>query len=105
MKKWGFKNQANLMVAGLLILYILSVLINLGQLNLAGEEPKRAIVSIEMMKSGDYVVPHALGMLYYNKPPVFNWILVGIMKLTGSESEFFLRLPSLIFLLIWALCH
>ena len=105
MKNGLYKNASFIFIIGITSLYIVSVLINLGQLNLAGEEPKRAIVSIEMMKSGDYMVPHTLGMLYYNKPPIFNWILAGIMSLTGSQSEFVLRLPSLITLLLWALVH
>jgi len=93
------------LIAGLVVLYVLSVLINLGHLNLMGEEPRRAIISIEMLQSGEFVVPHALGWEYYNKPPLFNWILAGFMYLIGSESEFVARLPSLLFLLIWGFCH
>lgn len=86
-----------LLVSGLIVLYILSVIINLGYFNLQGEEPRRAIIAIEMLESGDYIVPHALGWQYYNKPPLYNWILSGFISLTGSDSEFVLRLPSLIF--------
>ena len=100
-----FTRNTGLLLTGLIAFYILSVLINLGDLNLQGEEPRRAIVSIEMLESGDYIVPHALGWEYYNKPPVFNWILAGFIYLTGSTSEFVLRLPSLLFLLLWAFVH
>ena len=105
MTNWINRNSPLLLVTGLVVLYILSALINLGQFNLQGEEPRRAIISIEMMESGDYLVPHALGWEYYNKPPLFNWILSGFMYVCGSSSEFVSRLPSLIFLLVWGFCH
>ncbi|HEX7848082.1 MAG TPA: glycosyltransferase family 39 protein [Chitinophagaceae bacterium] len=105
MTNWINRNTSFLLITGLVVLYILSAIINLGLFNLQGEEPRRAIISIEMLRSGDYVVPHALGWEYYNKPPLYNWILSGFMWLTGSQSEFALRLPSLVFLLIWGFCH
>ncbi len=105
MTNWINRNNFTLLLTGLIILYILSALINLGHFNLQGEEPRRALISIEMKESGDYLVPHALGKEYYNKPPLFNWILAGFMSVTGSTSEFVSRLPSLLFLLIWGLCH
>lgn len=101
----NFARATNFLIAGGIILYIISILINLGLFNLQGEESRRAIIAIEMLKSGEYINPSALGWEYYNKPPVFNWILSGIMYLTGSDSEFVLRLPSLFFLLLWAFCH
>ena len=100
-----FKRNTGILLTGLIAFYILSVLINLGELNLQGEEPRRAVVSIEMLESGEYIVPHALGWEYYNKPPVFNWVLAGFIYLAGSTSEFVLRLPSLVFLLLWAFVH
>ena len=93
------------MITGLICLYVLSVLINLGFLNLRVEESRRAIVSLEMMHSGNYVQPHTLGWEYYNKPPVFNWVLAAFIRMTGSNSEFVLRLPSFICLLILGACH
>ncbi|MGZ8552005.1 MAG: ArnT family glycosyltransferase [Chitinophagaceae bacterium] len=105
MKNWLTKNNSILLVTGLICLYVLSVLLNLGFLNLRIEESRRAIISMEMLHSGNYVIPHTLGWEYYNKPPVFNWILAGFIKMTGSNSEFVLRLPSFIFLLMLGICH
>lgn len=101
MKNWLKNNSNYLLVAGLLLLYILSVLINLGHLNLRVEEPRRALVSMGMLQSGNYMDPHTMGWAYYNKPPVFNWIMAGLMKLTGSSSAFVCRLPSVISLLVF----
>ena len=97
--------KEQLFIAGLIILYIISVIINLGYFELAGEEPRRAIISLEMLKSGNYFKPTQMGWDYYNKPVLFNWILCGFISLTNSSSEFTLRIPSLIFFLVWAYSH
>ena len=87
------------------ISYIVSVVFNLGYTELDGEEPRRALVSIEMLHSGNYIVPTLYGWEYYNKPPFFNWILGVFMFITQSTKEWVVRLPSLVFFLLWALTH
>lgn len=62
---------------------------------LLGEEPRRAIVAQEMQITGDYLVPRINGMDYYNKPPLFNWIMASFFAITGSSEEWIVRLPSL----------
>ena len=89
----------------LLLLYILSVIINWSILPLDGEEPRRALVSIEMLESGNYIMPTVFGWPYYNKPPIYNWILSFFMVISGTKTEWLVRLPSLIFLLLWAFFH
>lgn len=86
-------------------LYILSSLVHLGYFPLNGEEPRRAIVSIEMLESGNYIKPTTLGWEYYNKPPMYNWIMSFCMWLTGSTNEFAVRLPSVFFILCWGICN
>ncbi|MEW6440266.1 MAG: hypothetical protein AB1640_04950, partial [bacterium] len=43
---------------------------------LTWEEPRRCLVSMEMIERGDYLVPRLLGEIYQNKPPLQNWLLV-----------------------------
>jgi len=90
----------------LLIIIFLVLLIGyfgwLGIIGLRAEEPRRALVSIEMMENGDYVMPHLLGWAYYNKPPLFNWVMIICFKLFGSFSEWVVRLPSVISLFVLA---
>ena len=99
------RNLPILLLAGLIVLYIVSVLTNLGCLYLRVEEPRRVLISLEMLESGNYLEPHTLGWEYYNKPPVFNWIMAGFFKMAGSDSAFIARLPSFIFLLLLGICQ
>ncbi|HVG15342.1 MAG TPA: glycosyltransferase family 39 protein, partial [Chitinophagaceae bacterium] len=99
------QNKTYLAVLALVILYIVSVIINFGVLELAGEEPRRAVISLEMLQSGNYIKPTLLGWDYYNKPPLYNWIICGSMVLFNSTSEFAIRFPSLLFYLLWAFVH
>ena len=104
-KTWIHAHRFSLCIAGLIFLYGLSVLWHLGYLGLRVEEARRAIVALEMMESGNYIQPHTLGWVYYNKPPVFNWILTGFFSVTGDDSPFILRLPSFISILLLGLVH
>lgn len=99
------RNKQALFVSGLVFLYIFSVVVNLGVLEFSGEEPRRAMISVEMMQAVNYIKPTQYNWDYYNKPPFFNWILAVTMGLTGSASEFVLRLPSLLFYLLMAFFH
>jgi 4-amino-4-deoxy-L-arabinose transferase-like glycosyltransferase len=40
------------------------------------EEPRRCLVAMEMIASGDYVVPTVMGEIYLKKPPLYNWLIV-----------------------------
>src|ERR1043165_5420135 len=99
------KNDKTVFLIGFLVLYVLSVIIHFGYYPLNGDEPRRAIVAIEMRQSGNFIMPTTLGWEYYNKPPLFNWIISALMFITGSESEWVVRLPSLIAILLWGFCN
>lgn len=92
------------------ILYILAIIllfpalfINLGYLPLITDEPTRGIVALEMTLSDNYIVPTINGEFYYNKPPLYNWILILSAKACGGFSEFALRLPTVLALLFFGL--
>lgn len=74
-------------------------------IELRAEEPRRAIVSLEMMINGDYVIPRINGWSYYNKPPLFNWIMIGFFYLFGSFEEWVVRLPSLLSIISLGVLH
>lgn len=71
-------------------------------IQLRSEEPRRAVVSMEMILSGDYLVPHLNDWPYYNKPPLFNWFMAGVMQLGNSFEEWTVRLPGQLSFLLTA---
>lgn len=76
-----------------------AMLLMLGKAPLYLEEPRRAIIAMEMAWSGNYWTPTLFGDWYYNKPPVFTWVLLAFSWLgrqfgAGSFDVFWLRLPS-----------
>jgi 4-amino-4-deoxy-L-arabinose transferase-like glycosyltransferase len=84
----------------LLLLLIAGWIFGLDAIDLRGEEPRRALVAWEMLKSGEWWRPTIQGEPYYNKPPVFNWLIAIAYKLFGTES-WVVRLPSLMAYGLW----
>lgn len=78
------------------------MLTNLGLVAFYGDEAIRALVALEMQISGNLVTPTMFGELYYNKPPLYNWILLAVFELTGRNDEFICRLVTVFFLLVYA---
>ena len=70
--------------------------INLGKQPLYLEEPRRALIAMEMWERGNMWAPTELGAYYYNKPPVFNWVLMGSAALLGGFHEWAMRLPTVL---------
>ncbi|RXK85805.1 ArnT family glycosyltransferase [Filimonas effusa] len=92
---WIRRNTGVLLIV-FFILYALSVFINMGIYQLMAEEPRRGTVSFEMYFYDSFVHPTLMGVAYYNKPPLFNWLLIGLFKVLHSYSEWVVRLPSLL---------
>jgi 4-amino-4-deoxy-L-arabinose transferase-like glycosyltransferase len=90
------------LLAGLTLALALPVLLlNIGRMPLLVDEPIRALVALEMHYSGHFFQPTLQGLPYYNKPPLFNWLLIALFRLTGRQDEFVLRLPTVAALLLY----
>ncbi len=76
------------------LLLILAFFYNLGIINLQFEEPRRAVVALEMDLTGQYIVPKINGFDYYNKPPIYNWLLILLTKIFGSFENWIYRIPT-----------
>jgi 4-amino-4-deoxy-L-arabinose transferase-like glycosyltransferase len=102
--KIGDQQQINtiLLVFSLLLL-LPAYFINLGIMPFILDESTRAVVALEMIHSGDYIVPTLNGEFYYNKPPLFNWILIVFIKIFGSDSEWVYRLPVVLSMFLFGL--
>ena len=53
-----------------------------------------AEVAREMIRSGDWVVPHLNGDIFIDKPPLLFWLIAIPSYLYGSVTPFIARLPS-----------
>ncbi|HRJ17058.1 MAG TPA: glycosyltransferase family 39 protein, partial [Saprospiraceae bacterium] len=79
-----------------------ALLIHLGLMTFIDDESIRSLVALEMKLSGNYVTPTLNGEYYYNKPPLYNWILLVFFNLAGRFDEFTARIPTLLSLLGFA---
>lgn len=84
-----------------MVLAVPAFLMYLGLLPFIPDEAIRSLVSLEMMQTGDYLTPTLGGDLYIKKPPLYNWIIAGFFYVSGHPNEFFMRLPVIVFLLIY----
>ncbi len=57
------------------------------------DEGMHAVTSKEMVLTGDWVTPYFNGEKFYDKPPLFNW-LVALSFLVFGFTEFAARLPA-----------
>src|SRR6188508_203693 len=73
----------NRIIISILVLLPVAIFFNSGLLELRLEEPRRALVAIEMLLRHNYLVPEINGHLYYTKPPLFNWAIAFSFWLAG----------------------
>ena len=85
-----------------ILLIFPALLINIGLAPYYSDEPIRGVVSLEMILSGEYLAPTLAGVNYFNKPPLYNWILVAVFKTFGGYDEWIIRIPTLISLIFFA---
>ncbi len=76
--------------------------INLHLMPFIGDEGIRSGVALEMYLSGNYLTPTLNGEPYFNKPPLYNWLLVGARFLFGAFGEWPSRNATLFFLALFA---
>lgn len=62
-------------------------------LDMSSDEARRALVALEMDLTGNYLTPTLNGAFYFNKPPLYNWLMVGSFRLWGDYSAWSVRFP------------
>ncbi|MFQ5957344.1 MAG: ArnT family glycosyltransferase, partial [Candidatus Brocadiales bacterium] len=80
----------------ILVLLCLTLYIpNLGGRDLwCGRETLYAEIARETLLDGHWFVPYFNGEIYYNKPPLYFWLIALVSIPVGDVTEFTLRLPS-----------
>ena len=57
---------------------------------------RHAEVAREMIRSGEWVVPHLNGEVYIDKPPLVFWLIALPSSIYGGVTPFLARLPSVL---------
>ncbi len=66
------------------------------------DEPVYAETAKEMIATGDFISPRIYGDYWYDKPPMYYWLVAAAFKLFGA-SEFAARFPSALLAILCAL--
>jgi 4-amino-4-deoxy-L-arabinose transferase len=75
------------------LVWLLIYLLPLGWRQLISpDEARYAVIPLEMLQTGNWSVPHLLGIEYFEKPILGYWLTAASMWLLG-ENNFALRLP------------
>jgi 4-amino-4-deoxy-L-arabinose transferase-like glycosyltransferase len=87
----------------IIAVWAVTYLTNLGASEFRSEEGRRVMPAVQMLESGNYVVPYVGTEPYLRKPPLINWIVAASFKVFGIRNEWTARLPSAVFILAVAL--
>lgn len=60
-------------------------------------------VALEMLQSGNWLIPHRAAEIYPDKPPLFMWAIAGLIKL-GIAPTIALFLPALLACVVATAC-
>jgi 4-amino-4-deoxy-L-arabinose transferase-like glycosyltransferase len=86
-----------------LLVWAIIYLPALGSIAIKGEEGRRILPAIGMLKTGNYVVPEVGGNPYFRKPPLVNWLVAASFRIFGVRNEWTARLPSAVAVLAVAI--
>ena len=68
----------------------------LTDLTIRGEESRRALVAVEILRSGDWIVPRLQDELYFSRPPLQNWLIAIGGQIRGQIDVWAIRWYSCI---------
>ena len=71
----------------------------LGSVEIKGEEIRRIMPGINMLQTGNWIVPVFNGNPYLRKPPLVNWAIALSVKSFGVRNEWTVRFPSVLAML------
>ena len=93
--RWWLRYEVWILIAIVAVIY----LARLDMITIRGEESRRAQIGIEMLESGDWIVPRQQGVPFLSRPPLQNWAIVGLGQALGNIDVWAIRLPSVLSLL------
>lgn len=87
-------------IAVIISVVLIGYFSRLDTLPLRGEESRRAQVAVEILQTGDWIVPHEQGDPYFSRPPLQNWLIALSRLAFGSQRAWVMRLPSALAMLL-----
>jgi 4-amino-4-deoxy-L-arabinose transferase-like glycosyltransferase len=78
----------------LIALVVCAYFLRIGEMTVRGEESRWATVAIEMMRTGDWIVPRQQGEPFCSRPPLGNWLIAGASLIRGQCDAVAMRLPT-----------
>jgi len=93
-----FKSK-NLYFSAFILVFLVALFHNIGLTALTADEPTRTVVAMELDYNDNLFVSTLNGVYYYNKLPIYNWIILGLYKITDSKAEWVSRLPTVLSLI------
>ncbi len=99
------ENRTGRFLIALTVTAVLAVFFELGRMDVTSDnEGQRVTPPVEMLRSGDYIVPTINGLDYLVKPPLLYWAIAGVYKATGIINEWTARIPTAICSVLAVLC-
>lgn len=84
-------------------LLLVALFFRLGYMELRGEEARRALVAMEMLYNGTWLVPSLHGLPYINKPPFYQWVLMSFFSGPFPVNEALIRIPGVLSAILTAI--
>ena len=91
---------------GLLVVLVVAIYFTrMTALTIRGEESRRATVGVEMIETGDWLVPRQQGEAFFMsaRPPLQSWTMAVIGLVRGKVDAVAIRLPSTLAVLLTTL--
>ncbi len=83
--------------AGEVLLFLAAALLFFGRLDCTLQEPEESLyaeIPRQMLAEGRWLVPVRHGQDYYDKPPLFYWLVMGLYQLLGIHDWVARLVPS-----------
>lgn len=92
-RRWQWVEWESLLLAALVAGIFI---VRLPDMSIRGEESRWGTVAMEMVRSGDWVVPRQQGQPFLSRPPLGSWLIAVASLVRGHPDVWAIRLPSVI---------
>jgi len=98
-RRWWFQPELAFIVVLVLGIYAC----RLTAIPVIGEEGRWARGAVQMIETGDWIVPRQQGQVFPERPPMSSWMMAIVGKVRGSVDAVAVRLPSVLAVLVTSL--